>query len=54
MAAVSGMAPQLVPSKGTNVTVTSEDGQSALQKSRPANIGYCAWISLECSYCLEQ
>ena len=34
------MAPQLVPSRGAILlTMTSQGRQSALQKSRPVNIG---------------
>ena len=33
------MAPQLVPSRGTNLlTVTSQSRKDALKKSRPVNI----------------
>ena len=52
------MAPQLVPYRGTILlTVTSQGWQNALQKSRPVNTGqqrHCAWMGLECSYCLVQ
>ena len=46
------MASQLVPTRDTILlTVTSQGQQSALQKSRPVNIGqyrYCVWIGLNC------